>query len=98
MMAFSTNLLIFWLLQAYAAYLERAQKKNEEAESKKASAKQLIATTTMQQVHDASVVGFDNTEVDTRICDLITSRKSKSSSKKNKEHRSDTKTNEKVSR
>ncbi|RCV24639.1 hypothetical protein SETIT_5G102000v2 [Setaria italica] len=83
-------------IAAYAAYLERTQKKIEEAESEKASAKQLMATT--QQVQDVSDIGFDDTEVDIRICDLmVTGRKSKSSFKKNKQHRSDTKTGGKVS-
>ncbi|CAL4977820.1 unnamed protein product [Urochloa decumbens] len=74
---------------AYAADLERTREKIEELESEKAM---------MQQVQDVPDIDSDDTDLDTRICDLmVTGRKSKSSSKKNKEHRRDNKSNKKVS-
>ncbi|CAL4958154.1 unnamed protein product [Urochloa decumbens] len=74
---------------AYAADLERTREKIQELESEKAM---------MQQVQDVPDIDSDDTDLDTRICDLmVTGRKSKSSSKKNKEHRRDNKTNKKVS-
>jgi len=74
---------------AYAASLEHTRKKNKVLESKKASGEQLVAM--LQQVQDVSDIGFDDIELDTRICDLmVTGCKSKSRSKKNKERRRDT--------
>jgi len=77
------------LLQAYAASLEHTRKKNKVLESKKATGEQLVAM--LQQVQDVSDIGFDDIELDTRICDLmVTGCKSKSRSKKHKERRRDT--------
>ncbi|KAF8662912.1 hypothetical protein HU200_055494 [Digitaria exilis] len=80
------------LIDDYAADLNCTWKTYEEVESEKSSAEKLM--TPMQQVQDVSNIGFDDTELDMRNCDLmVTDGKSKSSSKKNKEHtRWDTKT------